>query len=97
MRGERGSGSLLAVAVIAAIIAVVSLLVPLAVALSASGQVWAAADASALAAADVAKLAGCSVDGAVVTVRVELAVLGLEAHGRATAGPPGSHAATADR
>jgi secretion/DNA translocation related TadE-like protein len=110
MRGERGSGSLLAVAVIAATIAVVSLLVPLAVALSGVERARAAADASALAAADVAvgispgvpcesaaavaaangaRLDGCSVDGAVDTGGVAVTVLGLGVRSRATAGPPG--------
>jgi hypothetical protein len=85
MRGERGSGSLLAVAVIAATIAVVSLLVPLAVALSGVER----ARAAAVAAANGARLDGCSVDGAVVTVGVDVTVLGLGVRSRATAGPPG--------
>ncbi|WP_394770199.1 Rv3654c family TadE-like protein [Lacisediminihabitans sp.] len=110
MRGESGSGSVLGVAVVAAVIAVATLMVPVVGALAAVGQGWAAADASALAAADVAvgiqpgipcesaaavaasngaRLDGCVVDGAVVTVSVEVAVVGFRLSIRATAGPPG--------
>lgn len=109
MRGEAGSGSVLGVAVIAATIAVASLMIPVIRALAAVGHGWAAADASALAAADVAvgiqpgvpcesaaavaasngaRLDGCVVDGVVVTVSVEVAVLGFGLSVRATAGPP---------
>ena len=117
MRGERGSGSLLGVGVIAALLAVTFLAIPLAVALSGVQRAWAAADASALAAADVAigilpgipcesaaavaeangaTLGMCAVDGAVVTVSVEIAVLGFGVSGRATAGPPGGDGALPD-
>ncbi len=54
MRDDRGSGSILAVAVIAAVLAVASLLVPVSLALSAKRQAANAADAAALAAADTA-------------------------------------------
>ncbi len=51
---DRGSGSILAVAILAAMLCLVSLLLPLVAVLSAKQRVSAAADASALAAADVA-------------------------------------------
>lgn len=51
---QRGSGSILAVAVIGALAALFSLLLPLAIVLSAKQKVWSSADAAALAAADVA-------------------------------------------
>ena len=54
MRGERGSGSIVAVAVMAVILAFASLSIPLYVVLSAKQLVAGAADAAALAAADVA-------------------------------------------
>ncbi|TXN28378.1 Rv3654c family TadE-like protein [Lacisediminihabitans profunda] len=110
MRGESGSGSVLGIAVVAVVIAVAALMIPVIRVLAAVGQGWAAADASALAAADVAvgiqpgdpcesaadvaasngaRLDGCVVDGAVVTVSVEVAVVGFRLSIRATAGPPG--------
>jgi secretion/DNA translocation related TadE-like protein len=52
--GERGSGSILAVGLVAAILAVLSLLLPLAIVLSAKQSSAGAADAAALAAADIA-------------------------------------------
>lgn len=52
--GERGSGSVLAVALVGAITAVASLSLPLYMGLAVRQSVAAAADASALAAADVA-------------------------------------------
>ena len=58
MRGalpsERGSGSVLAVAIIASVLLLFSLLLPVAAVFSAQQRMAAAADASALAAADVA-------------------------------------------
>lgn len=107
---ERGSGSILAVAIIAALLALVSLLLPLWIVLAAKQRVSGAADAAALAAADVAvgilpgvpceaaasvakangaKLNGCGLDGAIVTVRSSVTVLGFDVSARATAGPPG--------
>ena len=52
--GERGSGSILAVAIIAAMLASLSLLLPLCLVLAAKQRAAGAADAAALAAADVA-------------------------------------------
>jgi secretion/DNA translocation related TadE-like protein len=54
MSSDRGSGSILAVAVMAATLGIVSLLVPLYGVLFAKQQAAGAADAAALAAADVA-------------------------------------------
>ena len=51
---ERGSGSILAVAIVAAVLMLFSLVLPVATVLSAQQRVAGAADASALAAADVA-------------------------------------------
>lgn len=51
---EHGSGSILVIAILAAILSVVSFLVPLTAVVIAKGSVAAAADASALASADVA-------------------------------------------
>jgi secretion/DNA translocation related TadE-like protein len=106
---ERGSGSILALAVLAAMLALCSLLLPLVGVLSAKQRMSAAADAAALAAADVtvglapgvpcaaadrvaaangAMLAGCEVDGLVVTVAVKATILGLPIEASATAGPP---------
>lgn len=71
MRDERGSGSLLAVAIVATMLALISLLLPLSVVLSAKQRAAGAADAAALAAADVAvgALPGipCEVAAAVTT------------------------------
>ena len=52
--GERGSGSILAVALVASILSAVVMLVPLTVVLDARQRAAGAADAAALAAADVA-------------------------------------------
>jgi secretion/DNA translocation related TadE-like protein len=52
--GERGSGSVLAVAIIAAVLMLFSLLLPLVAVFSVSQRVVGTADAAALAAADVA-------------------------------------------
>lgn len=54
LASERGSGSILAVAIIAAVLMLFCLVVPVATVLSAQQRVAGAADASALAAADVA-------------------------------------------
>jgi secretion/DNA translocation related TadE-like protein len=107
--GETGSGSLLAVAVIGATIASVALGVPLLAGIGTRQSAEGAADASALAGADVAagsypgspcvvaadvarangaRLAGCEVDGLVVTVRASTEFLGLPLAASATAGPP---------
>lgn len=51
---ERGSGTILAISVIAAVIALIGMLVPVGVALAIKQQVSGAADAAALAAADTA-------------------------------------------
>ena len=51
---ERGSGSILAVAIVAAVLMLFSLVLPVATVLSAQQRVAGAADASALAAADIA-------------------------------------------
>ena len=105
---EHGSGSLLAVALIAGTLALTMLFVPLYIALVAKQRVAGAADAAALAAADVAigivpgvpceqasvvarangaALSGCRQDGAIVTVRASMIVLGLPVAALATAGP----------
>lgn len=52
--GERGSGSILVIAILAAMLSLLSLFVPLAAVLLTRHSVATAADASALAAADVA-------------------------------------------
>ena len=52
--GERGSGSVLAVAVVAAVLLLFSLLLPVAIVFSVQQRAAGAADAAALAAADVA-------------------------------------------
>ena len=54
MRTERGAGSILAVALVAAVLATGTLLLPLYTVLSARTRTAAAADAAALAAADIA-------------------------------------------
>jgi secretion/DNA translocation related TadE-like protein len=54
LRSERGAGSILAVALVGAVAALTSLLLPLYLAFALRQSVAAAADASALAAADVA-------------------------------------------
>lgn len=51
---ERGSGSILALAIVGAMVALFSLVLPVAIVLSAKHRVSGAADAAALAAADVA-------------------------------------------
>jgi len=53
MHGDRGAGSVLAVAIVAALVAVTALALPLYMVLSAKQAVGGAADAAALAAADV--------------------------------------------
>lgn len=107
--GDVGSGSLLAIAIIGATIASLALCVPLLVGIGIRESVATAADAAALAGADVAagiypgspcavaasvatanhaRIAGCSVDGLVVTVRASADFLGLHLASEATAGPP---------
>ncbi|MCU1581061.1 MAG: helicase, partial [Microbacteriaceae bacterium] len=46
--------------------------------------------ASSVAKANGALLGGCRVDGAIVTVAVDITVLGFDVGARATAGPPAS-------
>jgi secretion/DNA translocation related TadE-like protein len=108
---DDGSGSILAVAVIGSMLCLVALLAPLYIGLSAKSRAAGAADAAALAAADVAvgiapgspcaaassvadangaRLAACSVDGVIVTVRVTVPIIGFSVPGAATAGPPGA-------
>ncbi len=109
MSDERGSGSILVVAVISAVLGITALTMPLWGVLIVKNQLASAADSSALAAADVAagrapgdpcqmaaviaeangaSVAGCRVDGLVVTVLVERSVLGFAMTAAATAGPP---------
>ena len=91
MVSDRGAGTVLALAVLAAVIVLTGLALPLAVALVARQAAAGAADAAALAAADVA--AGihpgfpCEVDGLVVTVVASRSVLGFAVLARSTAGP----------
>jgi secretion/DNA translocation related TadE-like protein len=108
---DRGSGSMLGLAIAGSIVAVVALLVPLIAGLRIRDAVAESADAAALAGADVAagsvtgipcdvatrlavangsSLAGCEVDGLVVTVRTDRHFLGLDLVATATAGPPGA-------
>lgn len=110
VRHEQGSGSILAVAVVAALLTLVTLSTPLYAVLSAKHRAASAADASALAASAVAlgivpgfpctvaaslaaahrvALTRCEVDGAIVTVRVSVLILGFDVPAAATAGPPG--------
>ena len=114
MRGERGAGSVLGVAIIATMLCLVALALPLYAVLVVKQSVAGAADAAALAAADVrvgivpgepcavaaavaaangAELAGCAVDGLVVTVTARRAFAGFAVGVSATAGPPdiGTH------
>ncbi|MDQ1544451.1 MAG: hypothetical protein QOK08_2089 [Actinomycetota bacterium] len=111
MRADEGSGSLLGVAIIGSLVAVVLMTLPLYMGLSARESVARAADASALAGADVTagispgvpcalagsvaranhvSLAGCEVDGLVVTVTTTATILGLPLVASASAGPPGA-------
>ncbi len=108
---ERGAGSLLALAVLAAVVATLLLIAPLYRALVLRAEMNGAADAAALAAADVARgispgtpcvmaatvaaangalLDECLVDGVIVTVRVNVAILVFSVAATATAGPPAS-------
>ncbi len=104
------SGSVLAASVAGSTVLLTALVLPLGAALVEKRSITAAADAAALAAADVASglvpgipcdaaaqlaaanggaLTACDVDGAVVSVGVSAAVLGIPFTIRATAGPPG--------
>jgi len=78
LHGDAGSGSVLAVAVIASVVALTLMLVPLAQALVLKQRVVAAADAAALAAADTASgaLAGFPCDAAERAARLNGAGLG---------------------
>ena len=108
---DRGSGSVLGVAVLGAVIALAAIMLSLMFALSVRHAVAGTADAAALAAADARSgvvsgipcdraeqvaaingmhVAGCAVDGLVVTVSVERIVLGMGISATATAGPPGT-------
>lgn len=105
------SGSILAASVAGSTILLTALVLPVGAALVEKRVIAGAADAAALAAADVASglvpgipcdaaadvaaanggsLAGCDVDGAVVTVGVSGSVFGIPFAIRATAGPPGT-------
>ncbi|MCU1545024.1 MAG: hypothetical protein JWP30_124 [Homoserinimonas sp.] len=109
VHGQCGAGSVLAVAILGAVLCLLSLVIPLYIVLDAKQRAADAADASALAAADSAvgivagnpcavagvvayangaQMAGCRVDGLVVTVRVEIARRGFSVSAVATAGPP---------
>jgi secretion/DNA translocation related TadE-like protein len=108
MGGDRGSGSILAVVIVAAMFGVLAVSTPLYVVLTAKQAAAGAADAAALAAATVAagivpgapcaaaaslatangaSLTRCEPDGAVVTVRVGIRILGFDVPATATAGP----------
>lgn len=108
LSSERGAGSVLALAVIAALLGLAALTLPVSAALVAKQRVTGAADAAALAAADVATglvagypcavaasvaaangavLAGCQIDGLVVTVQVSATIGVLPVAAAATAGP----------
>lgn len=54
VRGERGSGTVLSIAVLAAVLAIVGMVIPVSLALAVKQRVAGAADAAALAAADTA-------------------------------------------
>lgn len=107
---DQGSGSILAVAIVAAMLGLIALSTPLYAVLSAKQRAASAADASALAAASVAlgivpgipcaaaaslatanraSLTRCEVDGAIVTVRLSVPILGFDVSATATAGPAG--------
>jgi secretion/DNA translocation related TadE-like protein len=75
---DRGSGSLLAVSIVAAMLALVSLLLPLSIVLSAKQRAAAVADVAALAAADVAvgALPGVPCDSASSAAKANGALLG---------------------
>ena len=110
MSGDRGSGSVLAVAMLAVVVVFGVFGVGLAAGLTARQRAIGAADLAALAAADAAsgaisgapcevaervangnaaRLAGCRVDGLVVTVTVAASFAGIPITARSTAGPPG--------
>jgi secretion/DNA translocation related TadE-like protein len=106
---DAGAGAVMAVALVAAVAIVAAAAVGLGAGLAARQRVLGAADAAALAAADVAagvapgdpcptaarvaaadgaRLADCTADGLVLTVRVVGAVAGIPLSAKATAGPP---------
>ena len=108
--GDHGSGSVLAVAIVAVLLGLVVLSTPLYAVLSAKQRATSAADASALAAASVAlgivpgapcaaaasvatanhaSLTRCDIDGVIVTVWLNVPVMGFSVPAAATAGPPG--------
>ncbi len=110
---ERGSASVLALALIGVLVAVVSAALVVSGAFVAHRRAAVAADAAALAAADAAsgrasgvpcvqaerlaavngaRLDSCRARGAVVTVDVSTAYLGMRSTAEARAGPPGSPA-----
>ncbi|MCU1544065.1 MAG: hypothetical protein JWM50_1930 [Microbacteriaceae bacterium] len=116
--GDRGAGSVLAVGIVAAMVCVTAIAIPLYSVLAHKQAVAGAADAAALAAADVRvgilagepcavaesvaagnrfELAGCHLDGLVVTVVVRASVAGFPLDAAATAGPPRDTASTAHR
>ena len=106
---DRGAGSITVVAIVATIFAITAMIIPLGAALTVRQQAAGAADAAALAAADVAVglragspcsaasstaaangavVSACVVDGAVVTVSVQIRSGVLPVTAAATAGPP---------
>jgi secretion/DNA translocation related TadE-like protein len=118
VRDERGAGSVLAVAIVAAMVCVAAMAIPLYSVLVRKQAVAGAADAAALAAADVRvgilagepcsvagevaaangfELAGCALDGLVVTVVVRASVAGFPLAATATAGPPSGDPPSAHR
>ena len=78
-RGERGAGSVLAVGVVAATVAAVLLMTPVAVALLTKQRVTAASEAAALAAADVVAGIAPGSPCAVATTVAQTADVGLTA------------------
>ena len=107
--GDGGAGAVLGIALVAVVVCVTAMVLPLYAVFAAKQALAGAADAAALAAADVrvgivpgepcavaasvaeangATLAGCVVDGLVVTVAVRGTVAGFAVGVSATAGPP---------
>lgn len=103
----------MAIATIATVLSLAVLLLPLFTVLSARTRAAGAADAAALAAADIAvgilpgipceaaatvakangaSMTGCEPDGAIITVRVAVLIMGFQVVATATAGPPGARA-----
>jgi hypothetical protein len=92
---DRGSGSILGLAIIGSVVTIVALLVPLVVGLRIRETLAAGIApgipcdvAARLAAANGGSLDACEVDGLVVTVRTDGHFLGVKLAATATAGPP---------